>query len=81
MKTQPARRGRKPAKPASRLGRYLVAQQVPMSRFAETIGVTPGAVAHWFYDRKKVSPKNAVLIEKATAGAISRRDLRPDLFT
>ncbi|MBT7540539.1 MAG: Cro/Cl family transcriptional regulator [Gammaproteobacteria bacterium] len=46
---------------------------------AKAINVTPQAVNQWFH-QAKVPVKRAVEIERLTDGAISRRDLRPDIF-
>ncbi len=60
---------------------YLVRNGISQAEFARRLGITPGAVAHYVYDRKKPGPLTAALIERVTAGEITRRELRPDLFT
>lgn len=49
------------------------------SRLAELVGVTPQAVSKWL--RSKSVPAERVLaVETATAGAVSRHALRPDIY-
>lgn len=45
---------------------------------ARRLGVTPAAVAQWLKGLRPVPPKQCVTIERATAGRVTRRDLRPD---
>ena len=47
---------------------------------AKALGVTPGAVGHWCVGYRPVPPKRCIPIEKATEGAVTRYDLRPDVF-
>lgn len=49
-------------------------------KLAEKIGLTQPGVSYLLTDAKNVSAEIAVAIERATEGAVSRRDLRPDLF-
>lgn len=49
------------------------------SRLAELVGVTPQAVSKWL--RTGSVPAERVLaVEAASAGAVSRYDLRPDIY-
>jgi DNA-binding transcriptional regulator YdaS (Cro superfamily) len=48
--------------------------------FASAIGVTPMAVSYWVQKKRNVTPERAIEIEKATNGAITRSELRPDLW-
>lgn len=63
-----------------RLDAYLKAQQLTRAEFAAQLGVTPGAVSQWFTGLLPVSPARARQIEEITGGAVTRIDLRPDLF-
>lgn len=45
---------------------------------AERLGVTRGAVNQWKDSRRLVPLEHCAAIEIATAGAVTRRDLRPD---
>jgi DNA-binding transcriptional regulator YdaS (Cro superfamily) len=48
--------------------------------FAQAIGVTPMAISYWVQRKRNVTAERALEIEKATNGAVSRSDLRPDLW-
>lgn len=48
------------------------------SKFADAIGVSQGMVHQWINAIRPVSAESCVLIEQATAGAVTRQDLRPD---
>lgn len=50
-----------------------------VSRTAETLGVVQGAVSNWLA-RKSVPASRCLVIEQATNGAVTRYDLRPDVF-
>lgn len=58
--------------------RYLEKNKLSQEEFAQKMGVTQGAVWQWI--NWGVSAERAVAIEKKTRGAITRQDLRPDLF-
>lgn len=48
------------------------------SKLAESLGVTPMAVTLW--KQRGVPPERCIPIEQATGGAVTRYDLRPDIF-
>lgn len=48
------------------------------ARLAELCHVVPMAVSHWM--RRGVPARRCAAIEKATGGAVTRRQLRPDIF-
>ena len=50
------------------------------SRLAKAVGVSQFAVSKWYRNECQVSPHSAIQIERATNGAITRSDLRPDIF-
>lgn len=50
------------------------------SEMAEYLGITKTWMALLIAKRRKPSPALAVAIEKATAGLVTRQELRPDLF-
>jgi DNA-binding transcriptional regulator YdaS (Cro superfamily) len=50
------------------------------TRLAAAIGTSQHAVWHAFRKRGQVSPQMAIAIDKATKGAVSKSDLRPDIF-
>jgi DNA-binding transcriptional regulator YdaS (Cro superfamily) len=47
--------------------------------FAKAVGVTQSMVAQWVAGAR-ITAERAVMIERATNGAITRGELRPDLF-
>ena len=47
---------------------------------AERLGVTVGMVGHVLNGIRSLSVEKAKLIEQQTGGAITRADLRPDIF-
>lgn len=50
------------------------------SEMAQYLGITTTWMALLIAKRRKPSPALAVAIEKATAGLVTRQELRPDLF-
>lgn len=50
------------------------------SEMAAYLGITTTWMALLIAKRRKPSPALAVAIEKATAGLVTRQELRPDLF-
>ena len=47
---------------------------------AESIGVHQSLVSAWLTGRKQVAAHWCLPIERATRGAVTRYDLRPDIF-
>ena len=47
---------------------------------AKKIGVTQQAVCKWINEKMPISANSAVRIEKATNGAVTRAEIRPDIF-
>lgn len=47
---------------------------------AEAIGTSQSFVSQWVSGARPVSPKLSRKIEEVTGGAITRYDLRPDIF-
>jgi DNA-binding transcriptional regulator YdaS (Cro superfamily) len=47
---------------------------------AERLGVSQAAVSYWLTQAKAVPAERAVQIEAVTDGAVSRKELRPDLW-
>lgn len=63
------------------LNAYLSLPHSPTaSEFARSLGINPDQVRQWRhgYDGRKPSAESCVLIEQATKGAVTRKDLRPD---
>lgn len=53
----------------------IVGSQVEL---ASLIGVSPAAVNQWISGHRPVPVERCLAIERATHGAVTRRDLRPD---
>lgn len=58
----------------NRAGRHFVSR----AAFARAIGVRPQQLDNWLRRDKEIDPAYCSRIERATEGAVSRRDLRPD---
>lgn len=50
------------------------------TKLAQKIGVTLMSVSHWRAGRNAISAERAKQIELATNGAVTRHELRPDIF-
>lgn len=50
------------------------------SALAQACGVKQGHVWNWLNRDKVIRLENALLIERATNGAVTKEQLRPDLF-
>lgn len=62
------------------LSAYLQKNELTQEEFAKQLGVSQGLVWQWLRGRTRVTAERAKHIEKMTRGAITRHDLRPDLF-
>jgi DNA-binding transcriptional regulator YdaS (Cro superfamily) len=62
------------------LSEYLKAKKLTQAEFANAIGKSQGMVSHWIKGRYPVEPADAKKIEAVTKGAVTRHELRPDLF-
>lgn len=51
-------------------------------KLAKNLGITQGAISHWFNKNVGLVPplEYVVEIEKATNGKVTRHELRPDFF-
>ncbi|MBU2823152.1 helix-turn-helix domain-containing protein [Acidithiobacillus ferrooxidans] len=47
---------------------------------ARKLGVTPGLVSQWITGRTVITAERAAQIELSTNGAVTRAELRPDIF-
>lgn len=47
---------------------------------AQKVGVSKAFVNQWCNNNRPVPPERCRAIEEATAGAVTRYDLRPDIF-
>lgn len=63
------------------LNSYLSRPGAPSATgLARTLGLNPDQVRQWRHrhNGRQPAPENCVAIERATEGAVTRRDLRPD---
>lgn len=58
---------------------YLETSGLKQHEFALKIGVTQARVSHWI-NGARVPSERCIAIETATGGAVTRYDLRPDVF-
>lgn len=59
------------------LDQYLAQSRGLANSLAEELGITPVLISQWRYGRRAVPVERCVEIERATSGAVSRRELRP----
>jgi DNA-binding transcriptional regulator YdaS (Cro superfamily) len=61
------------------LDTYLSSRGAPSAAdFARLLGTAPSVVSQWRTRTRPVPIKSCVVIERVTAGKVSRRDLRAD---
>ncbi len=77
---QPKRRKHSAARKLTELKAFLAARNLTQAEFAKSIGVTQGAVWQWIAGEQRVSAERVFGIEDATDGAVTRYQMRPDLF-
>lgn len=63
-----------------KLKAYIDAGHMTQTKLAEILDVTPGMVWQWLNGHRKVDPKHAIPIEKATGGLVTRSEVRPDIY-
>lgn len=61
-----------------KLNDWVNAQRGRSLDLARSIGVSPPMVSDWSTGKKGVPAERCVPIERATHGAVTRKDLRPD---
>lgn len=57
---------------------YFKSERLAAKRLAESLGVSPSYLSQMSSGLVPISPERAVLIEKATDCAVTRRDLFPE---
>lgn len=60
------------------IAKYISDTDMTQTAFGNLIGVSQGMVYQLLNNIRSPSEKLCVRIERATAGAVTRRDLRPD---
>lgn len=60
----------------------LLKKALPVSQkeAGNLLNITQPAIHKWMTGKSKPSAKHAIAIERATKGAVTRYDLRPDVF-
>jgi len=58
---------------------YIESQGVRQTDLARAINVKPQLIYQWVHNRRPVPVERCVAIERATGGAVTRRDLRPEI--
>jgi DNA-binding transcriptional regulator YdaS (Cro superfamily) len=48
------------------------------AELASAVGVSSGMISQWLNNTRPVAPERCVAIEQVTAGAVTRKDLRPE---
>jgi len=49
-----------------------------VAKLAQELNISQGAVSNWKARGSEIDPVHCAAIERATAGVVTRRDLRPD---
>lgn len=62
------------------LKKYLKDNGLNQTQFAEIVGVNQGLVSMWLNDKVRMTPEWVLQVERATGKALSRYDLRPDIY-
>ncbi|MFY4013991.1 transcriptional regulator [Achromobacter xylosoxidans] len=60
------------------IAQYLEETRTSQAAFAAAVGVTQSMAWQWISGRRPVPVERCADIERVTAGAVSRRDLRPE---
>ena len=63
-----------------RLLQYLNDQGITIAGLARRLGVTRTTLSLIANEKRKASPQLALKIEKETQGAVTKEELRPDIF-
>jgi len=59
---------------------FIEAEHISQEQFGKLVGVSQGLVWQWISGKTTVTAERALQIERATAGQVTRHDLRPDIF-
>lgn len=59
---------------------WVVGERGRSVSLAKALGVRPATVSNWVTRKKTIPMGQCMPIERATEGAVTRRDLRPDDF-
>jgi DNA-binding transcriptional regulator YdaS (Cro superfamily) len=59
---------------------YLARERISQAELARRLSVSPGLVWQWLNGRRQVAAEQVLPIERATNGAVSRHEIRPDIY-
>lgn len=59
---------------------YLKTFEVSQAELARRVDVTPSMVSQWITGHRPIAAEKVIPIEQATNGAVSRHELRPDIY-
>ena len=59
---------------------YLRQEGLTATAFGAKMRLSHAAVVRWMNGTRRISAERAIEIERATQGAVTRHDLRPDLY-
>ncbi|NKI17415.1 helix-turn-helix domain-containing protein [Spongiibacter sp. KMU-166] len=62
------------------LDEYVSQERGLQSSIAKALNITPVLISQWANGARRVPGERCVAIEEATKGAVTRYDLRPDIF-
>jgi DNA-binding transcriptional regulator YdaS (Cro superfamily) len=62
------------------LNEYVSHKRGLQRQIALTLGISPVLISQWSSGSRQVPAERCVPIEKATKGAVTRYELRPDIF-
>jgi DNA-binding transcriptional regulator YdaS (Cro superfamily) len=62
------------------LNQFIEKGHMTQAELARRLDVTPGLIWQWLNDHRRIAAEQVIPIEKATDGAVTRHDLRPDLY-
>lgn len=58
---------------------YLSVTHTTQRELASRLGVTPSLIWQWISGHRPISAEQAIAIDRATAGAVTCEELRPDV--
>lgn len=62
------------------LKEYLAKHELTQTEFASRVPVNQGLLSQWLSGRRRIAAEHVLNIERATAGNVTRHDLRPDIY-
>lgn len=63
-----------------KLDEYMKASGTTQAELARRVGVTPPMVWQWLTNYRGIAAERVLAIEAATDGAVTRYELRPDIY-